>query len=70
MKNFSETLVQVMEERGIKAVELSAKSGVSQSYISKLAHNKFADPTFVKACQLIDALGMTPDEFLAKQRED
>lgn len=67
MKTFGETLVACMGERGMTQKELAKRSGVYQSYISRLVTGALADPTFTKACALIKALGMTPDEFAEAQ---
>lgn len=70
MKTFGETLAQAMKDNGVKQNELSERSGVYQSYISRLLNGKLLDPTFTKAVALIHALGMTTDEFAALQEED
>lgn len=70
MKTFGEALDQAMKARGIKQSELSERSGVYQSYISRLLSGKLLDPTFTKAVALIHALKMTTDEFAALQEED
>ncbi len=70
MKTFGETLAQTMKIRGVKQNELSERSGVYQSYISRLLNGKLLDPTFTKAIALIRALGMTMDEFVAVQEEE
>ena len=69
-RTFGETLAAYMQDNVIKAKELSDHSGVTQSYISKLISGKFADPTFTKACAIIDALGITLDEFSKLQDAD
>ena len=60
---FGQALSKVMKEKGVDAVTLSRLSGVNTPYISKIRSGKISDPTFTKACALIFALGMTPDEF-------
>lgn len=70
MKSFGETLVLVMDEKGIKASDLHRATNIPQPYISKLVNNKFGDPSFARACQIIEAIGMTPDEFLALQMHE
>jgi transcriptional regulator with XRE-family HTH domain len=68
MKSFAETMQEVMDEKGIKAVDIYRNNDtLTQQYISKLLRGKFEDPTFSKALAIIAALGMTPDEFLARQ---
>lgn len=68
MKTFSKTMLEIMNERGLRAVDLYRKSDVlTQQYLSKLVCGKIDDPTFSKALAIIDALGVTPSEFLARQ---
>ena len=59
-----------MQDKDIKAKELCDKTGLSASYISKLLSGALKDPTFIKACKIIEAIGMTPDEFLALEESD
>lgn len=71
MKTFGETMRECMDARGIKPVDLWRDSDIlSQQYISKLLTNRMTDPTFMKACAIIDALGMTLDEFAEVQDAD
>lgn len=68
MKSFAETMLEIMDEKGLKAVDIYRDSDVlTQQYISKLVRGRFDDPTFSKALAIIDALGVTPSEFLARQ---
>ncbi len=60
---FGEALSVAMEQRGMSARNICERSGVSAPYISKLLNGKFSDPTWTKACAIISALDMTPDEF-------
>lgn len=70
MKTFGETLAYAMKSHGIKQTELSEKSGVYQSYVSRILSGKLTDPTFTKAIALIHALGMSTDEFVALQEKE
>lgn len=65
---FYETLVQVMDERGMRASELCERAGLHPSYLSKMKSGHMKDPTWEKAVAIISALDMTPDEFYAVQR--
>lgn len=67
---FAEALQAAMDIKGLKAVDVSEKSGVAASYLSKLATGRVREPTWTKACQIIDSLGMTPDEFRALMNSD
>ena len=60
---FYETLAFILDEKGIKPADLSAKSGIDQSYFSKLKSGHTKDVTWEKALKIIDALDMTPNEF-------
>lgn len=67
MKTFGETLTEIMEERGVTQAQLSERSHVYQSYISRLRSNLLLDPTISKASALIHSLDMTIEEFLDRQ---
>lgn len=60
---FAEAIKKQMEAQGMNATALSERSGVTRPYISKLFSGKVKEPTWIKACALIDALGMTADQF-------
>lgn len=60
---FAEALEHVMAMRGLKAVDIAEKSGIAASYLSKLATGRVKEPTWQKACAIIDALDMSVDEF-------
>ena len=60
---FYETLALAMEQRGIRAADISRKTGIYQSYFSNLKNGEAKDVTWEKALLIIDALGMTPSEF-------
>lgn len=70
MKTFGDTLTEVMNEHGITQTELSEKSGIYPSYISRLRSNSLLDPTISKATALIHALNMSLDEFSNRQECD
>lgn len=60
---FYEALVIAMEMKGLRPVDVAERAGIHQSYISKLKsrHQKSVD--WDKALVIIEALGMTPNEF-------
>ena len=60
---FYETLAHVLDEKDMSPAELSAKTGIHQSYFSKLKSGHTKDVTWEKALLIISALEMTPDEF-------
>ncbi len=67
---FYEALEIVMKHEGIKPSEICAKTGLNDSYFSKLKSGHMKDVTWEKALLIIEAIGMTPDEFLAIQESD
>lgn len=60
---FYETLAYVLDEKGVSPAELSAKTGIHQSYFSKLKSGHTKDVTWEKALKIISALDMTPNDF-------
>lgn len=60
---FYEILSHVLDEKGMTPAELSAKTGINQSYFSKLKSGHTKDVTWEKALTIIAALDMTPNEF-------
>lgn len=66
--SFGETMQMIMDAKGMEPVDVWRDTpGVNQQYVSKLLTGRMADPAFEKACAIIDALGMTLDEFAAIQ---
>ncbi|OUP10963.1 helix-turn-helix transcriptional regulator [Collinsella sp. An2] len=66
---FADAVRKAMDERSMEAKDLVEKSGVNAPYISKLLNGKIKEPTWAKACAIIDALGMTVDDFRKFQEE-
>lgn len=67
---FYEALDRCMKARGMRYVELSRRTGLYPAYFSKLKRGQAKDVTWEKGLAIIDALGMTPDEFVAVMRSD
>lgn len=67
---FYEALVIAMSEKNMTAADLSARTGIHQSYFSKLKSGYTKDVTWEKAILIINALGITPDEFRNIQTSD
>lgn len=67
---FVDAIKKAMNKRSMDAKDLVEKSGVNAPYISKLLNGKIKEPTWAKACAIIDALDMTVDEFRDYQAED
>ncbi len=66
---FADAVKKAMNKRSMDAKDLVEKSGVNAPYISKLLNGKIKEPTWAKACAIIDALGMTVGEFRDFQSE-
>ena len=60
---FAEALRTAMKERNLKQVDICRATGLSDAYISMLVSGKIDDPKWSKAELVIQALGMTLDEF-------
>lgn len=67
---FYEALEICMRRKGMKPVEVSERAGLNESYISRLKHGKMKSVEWEKALRIIEALGMTPNEFRAVQLGD
>lgn len=67
---FADAVKKAMDKCSMDAKDLVEKSGVNAPYISKLLNGKIKEPTWAKACALIDALGMSVDEFRKFQESD
>lgn len=65
---FYEALEIAMAARGMKPSEVSDRAGLHRSYISKLKSGYMKTVEWDKALDIIDALGMTPNEFYAIYR--
>lgn len=63
MLSFYETLSIAMQQRGLRAADISRKTGIYQSYFTKLKKGEMKDVTWSNALLIIDALGMKPSEF-------
>ena len=57
------SLLELMQKQGLTQISLAKKSGVSQSYISKLCLNKSNCPSLDKAKRLADALGVSVEQI-------
>ena len=66
--SFYEALEIALQEKGLKAADICAATGIHSSYFSKLKSGHTKDVTWEKALMIIEALNMTPDEFYELQR--
>ncbi len=62
--SFGKTLKRVLDERGLRAVDL-ADENLTAQYLSKLITGRTKSPTWEKAVYIAEKLGMTPSEFRA-----
>ncbi len=69
MRSFFETMERCMRDRGLRYIDLAERTGFHPAYFSKLKNGQAKDVTWARALAIIDALGMTPDEFRAVQDE-
>lgn len=67
---FAQVVRTLMDEQGLRAKDLAERSGVTAPYLSKLMNGKIKEPTWAKACAIIDALGVDVDEFRKMQDAD
>ena len=68
--NFFEALDRCMKERGMRYSELAKRTGLYPAYFSKLKRGQARDVTWERALVIIDAIDMTPDEFVAVMRSE
>lgn len=66
--SFGKTLKSVLDERGLRAVDL-ADENLTTQYISKLITGRTKNPTWEKAVYIAEKLGMTPSEFRKREIE-
>jgi transcriptional regulator with XRE-family HTH domain len=60
---FAQTVAKLMRECNLSPKDLTERSGVNAPYISRLLNGKIKEPTWEKACAIVDAFGLTVDEF-------
>ena len=64
---FGEAVSHFLKEKNVSAGELSRRTGLSESYISKLRRGRCDDPSFRKAIAIINALEVDIDDFIAAE---
>lgn len=60
---FAQTVAKLMEDRNLSPKDLVDKSGLNAPYISRLLSGNIKEPTWEKACAIVDAFDLTADEF-------
>ena len=63
--SFYELFERALATTGMTTADVCRKTGLYAAYFSKLKSGHMKDVTWENACLIIDALGMTPDEFRA-----
>ncbi len=65
---FVERLIQLRQEKGVSARDMSLSLGQSEHYINKIENHK-ALPSMTVFFYICDYFGITPEEFFAYQTE-
>lgn len=63
--SFYELYERALEAKGMTTAEVCERTGYYPAFFSKLKSGHAKDVTWERALAIIDALGMTPDEFRA-----
>lgn len=61
--NFGEAFVILFGQSGMTQAEFARKGNFSTAYVNQLAKGKVKNPTFTRACEIADALGVSVDNF-------
>lgn len=69
MSAFGKAMQLIMDEKGIRQIDIAEASGELKSYISKVASGYIEAVPFDRACRIIDALGVSLDEFREIERQ-
>ena len=57
--DFAHAVRILFNESGISQAELCRRSGLSRAYVSMMLSGDVGIPKFDRACQIVDALGVT-----------
>ncbi len=69
MGAFGKAIRSIMVEKGLRQVDVAGASGVSKSYLNHVLSGYIESVPFDRACRMIDALGVTLDEFREIERQ-
>lgn len=61
--DFGEAFVILFKRSGMSQADFARKGGFSTAYVAQLANAKVRNPTFKRACEIADALGVTTNDF-------
>lgn len=62
-------VMAALQAQDLTVSDLSARSGISQSYLSRVAAGKVTNPTIEFVLRIAHALGMTVSELLGEERQ-
>lgn len=68
MNAFGKAMRKVMADKGLRQVDIAAATGESKSYVNHVLSGYIESVPFDRACRMIDALGITLDEFREVER--
>ncbi len=68
MTAFAKAMRSIMADKGLRQVDVVNACGESKSYINSVLSGYIKSVPFDRACRMIDALGVTLDEFRAVER--
>ncbi len=68
MSAFGKAMQQIMAEKGLRQVDVVNACGESKGYVNKVISGYIESVPFDRACRMIDALGVTLDEFREVER--
>ena len=69
MSAFGKAMRLIMAEKGLRQVDVANASGMSKSYINNVLSDYIKSVPFDRACRMIDALGITLEEFRDVERQ-
>lgn len=69
MTAFKTAMRVIMANKGLRQVDVADASGESKSYINSILSGYIKSVPFDRACRIIDALGVTLDEFHEIERQ-
>ncbi|AEB07387.1 transcriptional regulator [Coriobacterium glomerans PW2] len=67
--SFSTALAAALRHKGLREADIVG-GDISSSYISRLLSGQLREPTWPKACEIVDRLGMSLEEFRSLSESD
>lgn len=62
--NVGAAIRELMNERGMRSIDLCRASGISAGYLSMVLNSKISDPSLLRVKMMANALGVTVDEIV------